>query len=388
LNLAVYMDYRYRRAGDATYAEVPFALFLAGLAPWFDRFLMLGRLHPGPGTLPHRLPDGIEVGGLPHYEAASDPLRLALALPVTLRRFWRFAGEVDMVLVFGPHPLAVLLVAVALLRRRRVAIGVRQHYPDYIRHRHPGNAVFRLIGRCLEAAWQLYARLLPTLAVGPDLAESFRGSRELLEIAVSLVGEGEPVAPERALEREYGGELRVLSVGRLDPEKNPLLLAEVAARLGADRRWRLIVCGDGALAPQLAERVESLGVAERVELRGYVPVDGELPRLYRQCHMLLHVSLTEGFPQVLYEAFAAGLPAVATEVGGVGRGESREALYLVPPGDAPAAAAGLEALAADPALRERLVRRGCELVSRHTTERECRRVAAFLGSPRAEAASP
>lgn len=387
LSLAVYMDYRYRRAGEAVYAEMPFALFLAGLAPWFDRFLMLGRLHPEPGTLPHRLPAGTEVSGLPYYEAASDPLRLALALPATLRRFWRLAGEVEMVLVFGPHPLAVLLVAVALLRRRRVAIGVRQHYPEYIRHRHPGKVAFRLLGRLLEAVWQLYARFLPTLAVGPDLARSFSRSRELLEIAISLVDEDEVVAPEDALGREYGGELRVLSVGRLDPEKNPLLLADVAARLDGGRDWRLIVCGDGTLAAELAARVEALGVADRVELRGYVPIDGELPELYRESHLLLHVSHTEGFPQVLYEAFAAGLPAVATEVGGVGLGESRAALSLVPPDDAAAACAGLERLADDAATRERLVRAGNEYVSRHTSERECRRVAAFLGSAGAREAS-
>lgn len=381
------MDLSYRREGTSTYAELPFALFLAGLTPWFDRLLLLGRLDRSPGTLPHPLPDGPEVVGLPSYPSAASPLALLAALPLTLRAFWRTVGEVDRVLVFGPHPLSVLLVAIALLRRRGAAIGVRQHYPDYIRLRHPGRPWLHRAAGLLEAVWHAYARRLPTIVVGPDLARSFAHARRLCVASITLVSAAEVVDLDEALARDYQGELRVLSVGRLDPEKNPLLLADVARALAGDRDWRLIICGDGSEREALARRVEELGVGHSVEIKGYVPVGGGLDELYRSSHVLLHVSLTEGLPQVLFEAFAAGLPVVATEVGGVGKGGERDAVVLIPPESPDAAAAALERVVAEPRLRESLMRSGLRQVGDHTMEAECRRVAAFVGSRRADRAS-
>ena len=127
----------------------------------------------------------------------------------------------------------------------------------------------------------------------------------------------------------------------------------------------------------LRARLAELGIASRAEVRGYVPIDGELPELYRSSHALLHVSWTEGVPQVLFEAFAAGLPAVATAVGGVPEAAGDAAL-LVPPGDAAAPARELERIASDGALRERLIAAGHALVSERTLESESERVASFL----------
>ena len=75
-----------------------------------------------------------------------------------------------------------------------------------------------------------------------------------------------------------------------------------------------------------------------------MPIDGGLLDLYRNSHAFLHVSLTEGFPQVLVEAFASGLPAVATAVGGVAAAAGDAAL-LIEPQDAAAAAEALERIA-------------------------------------------
>jgi glycosyltransferase involved in cell wall biosynthesis len=169
-------------------------------------------------------------------------------------------------------------------------------------------------------------------------------------------------------------------VGRIEREKNPLLLADVLARLRErDPRWRLVVCGEGPMEAQLRERCEELGVAEHAELRGYVPIDGELPRLYRESHALLHVSWTEGVPQVLFEAFAAGLPVVATAVGGVAAA-SGDAALLVPPGEADPPADALARVGSDAELRRALVEAGAARVREHTTEAECRRVAEFLAA--------
>ena len=147
--------------------------------------------------------------------------------------------------------------------------------------------------------------------------------------------EAQIVTPEDALARSYDGELQVLNVGRLDPEKNPLLLADVLARLREnDPRWRLVVCGDGPLQDALAERLAALGLSEHADLRGYVTFDGGLLDAYRSSHAFLHVSWTEGFPQIMFEAFAGGLPVVGTAVGGVAEGVGDAAL-LIPPATPP-----------------------------------------------------
>ena len=96
--------------------------------------------------------------------------------------------------------------------------------------------------------------------------------------------------------------------------------------------------------------------------------------------MFLHVSWTEGMPQVLLEAFAAGTPVVATAVGGVPEAAGDAAL-LIPPGDADAAAAAIARIAADPELRRELVTRGIERVRGRTLEAESARVARFLADP-------
>ena len=101
--------------------------------------------------------------------------------------------------------------------------------------------------------------------------------------------------------------------------------------------------------------------------------------IYRTSHALLHVSWTEGFPQVLLEAFAAGLPVVATDVGGVGA-VAAGAARLVEPGDAESAARELELVASDPAMRDGLVEAGLERVRGMTRTHEVARVAAFIAA--------
>ena len=177
-----------------------------------------------------------------------------------------------------------------------------------------------------------------------------------------------------------GGELRVLTVGRLETEKNPLLLADVLARLREqDPRFRLLVCGEGPMEGDLRKRLEDLGVADHADLLGYVPITDGLLDVYRSSHAFLHVSWTEGLPQTLFEAFAAGLPVVATAVGGVPAAVGQSAL-LVEPGDAEAPAEQLKRLADDPALRGHLIESGVERVRSHTLEAESGRVVAFFSA--------
>jgi len=379
LRLAVYNDYRFWRADGRVWTERAFIVFVGALAGRVDRLVMPGRLHPGEGRgeLAHYpLPENIEFVPLPWYSSLASPLAVLGAMLGSLRAFWRALDEVDAVWLLGPHPSCFAFAALATLRGRKVALGVRQDLPAYTRNRHPDRRAIQLAAAGLEAGWRMLARFLPTVVVGPDLARRYRRARRLLPISVSLIHHAEIAAePARS---DYDGELRALSVGRLEAEKNPLMLADVLARLDRGSSWRLTVCGEGALAGDLKARLADLGVAARAELAGYVPIDDGLRDLYRQSHALLHVSWTEGVPQVLFEAFAAGLPVVATDVGGVAEAAGDAAL-LIPPGDPEAAAQALEEIAADAGLRERLVRAGLERAREVTLEAECERLARFLG---------
>lgn len=230
----------------------------------------------------------------------------------------------------------------------------------------------------LESGWRIWARRLPTVVVGPALAHNYRHAAALLPIAVSLVSNADIEAGERAPQRAYDRTLQILSVGRLDEEKNPLLIADVLARLHErDERWRLVVCGEGPLAAALAGRLRDLGVADATHLRGYVGLQDGLLDLYRTSHAFLHISRTEGFPQVLIEAFASGIPVVATAVGGVPAAAAGAAV-LIEPEDADAAAQALIAVTSDPELRARLVAGGFAKARELTREAEIERVAAFL----------
>ena len=171
----------------------------------------------------------------------------------------------------------------------------------------------------------------------------------------------------------------MLSVGRLETEKNPLLLAEVLALLASDGRdWRLRICGEGHLEGELEARLAELGVGERAELLGYVPFGEQLDRVYRSSHVLLHVSWTEGLPQILLEGFAAATPVVATDVGGVARRGRRRGAPDPRRATREAAADAVRNVVDDPELRERLRAAANRYARAHTAEAETRLVAEFL----------
>jgi glycosyltransferase involved in cell wall biosynthesis len=378
MRLAAYTDYTYRRAGANIYAERAFALFLTRLSEELERMVILGKIDPRPGPMRYPLPPETGFVALPYYASLARPREAVVAMARSLAAFWRVLDDVDGVWLFGPHPLALTFALLALVRRKAVTLGVRQELPLYVRARHPNSRWIHAAADLLEHAWRVLARFVPVVVVGPALRAGY-GADKTLEVAVSLVREQDIAPPSIANERSYEGELRVLSVGRLEAEKNPLLLAEIVASLQLScPRWKLVVCGEGPLETALRERLQELGVADRVEMMGYVEHD-RLRALYRSSHALLHVSWTEGLPQVLFEAMAARLPIVATAVGGV-RAAAGDCAILIEPGDAQAAVEAFELIRSAPQLRSDLIEAGSRMIATRTIDAEARRVALFLSN--------
>ncbi|MEA2244360.1 MAG: hypothetical protein QOD24_3916 [Solirubrobacteraceae bacterium] len=383
MRLGIYADMLFRGDGETISARRAFVRFIAALPPRVEEVVIFGRLDPEPGRFPYELPRaGVRFVALPHYARGTHLGAVLRALRGSRAIFRDELQRLDAVWVFGPHPLAVAFAVMARRRGMRLLLGVRQDYPRYIAGRLPSRrwAWAVPVARGLDGAFRLLARDAPTVALGGELGRRYAGGAPVLVTGFSLVPRAELVDRRLALGRSWDGDRVVLSVGRLDAEKNPLLLADVIARLRArDPRWRLVVAGDGPLRGALEQRLRTLGVERSVQLLGEVTNGPELWALYRASTVFLHVSLTEGLPQVLFEAQAAGLPIVATAVGGVPAAlhEGRTGL-LVAPGDAAACANALERLAGDVALREQLIDAGLRAVEQNTLEAQLERVATFL----------
>jgi glycosyltransferase involved in cell wall biosynthesis len=166
-------------------------------------------------------------------------------------------------------------------------------------------------------------------------------------------------APPRARERLLGffpGGAAVSHVvvgaGRFSPEKGFGVLVESAATICRENPGAVIVLfGEGPLRGELERRVAELGLRGRVVLPGFRT---DLDSLIGAADVVVLPSYTEGLPNVALEASAAGVPVVATAVGG-----TPEAIadgvngFLVSPGDPASIAAKVNLLLSDPALSSR-----------------------------------
>lgn len=143
---------------------------------------------------------------------------------------------------------------------------------------------------------------------------------------------------------------RVLSVARLVPDKDHETLIhafrQVAVTHAGAELW---LVGDGPREGLIRQLVADHGLTARVR---FLPGQADLRPLLGQADMLALSSRSEALPNVVLEAMAAGLPVVATAVGGLPEVvASGRTGWLVPPGDPIAMAAAISRLLGDPEMR-------------------------------------
>ena len=160
---------------------------------------------------------------------------------------------------------------------------------------------------------------------------------------------GAPVRSRESVRAELGigDELVSITVANLRPEKDhPTLLRGCAHLRDEGVRLRMLVVGEGSERPAIEALARSLRLGpDRLRLLG---ARGDVPDLLRAADVFVLSSKIEGLPLALLEAMAAGLPVVATAVGGVPEVvEHGVHGLLVPAGSPRELAAALETLASD-----------------------------------------
>jgi glycosyltransferase involved in cell wall biosynthesis len=144
----------------------------------------------------------------------------------------------------------------------------------------------------------------------------------------------------------------VLAAGRFSPEKGFGVLVEAAASICRENPSAgVVLFGEGQLRGELERRVAELNLSSRVVLPGF---RSDLDSLIGGADVVVLPSFTEGLPNVALEASAAGVPLVATAVGGtpevIAEGETG---FLVPPGQPASIAVKVNELLRDATTRAR-----------------------------------
>jgi glycosyltransferase involved in cell wall biosynthesis len=372
-----------------------------------------GRTHPANATFGQFLPAILEVPGPAGAPAVARidhcvPVQAAVSMPATLpldprihvvptAPFDGIAGYVghapsllrrnaailrpviraaDLVWIKVPAsnaPLtAVLARAAGVPRFGYVAGSAESVAAGQDRGRFRGTAA-RVVGTGYDLAGRLASLGGDRVVVGMDL--------DGVGIVTSLVEPDEirqGVVLNAAPWPRDPGRLRLAWAGRLVSGKGLEPLLDAVARLAAappdGRRVELIVLGDGPARASLGQRAERLGIADRVSWLGFVGDRAAYLEALAGGDLFVFHSPAEGFPKVILDAFAVGLPVAAAPSGTLGRlrGDRFERIAAEPDAIAPSVAR----LVAHPERARRLRDAGSSFIAAHTRPAEAARLVA------------
>ena len=276
---------------------------------------------------------GLRTG--PGVRVITDWRGGAPGLLTSVRGLRRLIGDADVVHAHG-HQAGLRVVLAARTRRRRPPVVISWH-----------NAVLLggPKGRVLALAEAVQARGAELLTgASADLVERARRlgatDPELAEVATAPIA-----SPAEVRDRKRSNQ--VLTVSRIAPQKRLDVLIEAAARLAPrvpGLTWLVAGDGDAPLLAELEQRAARLGAPVT-----FLGARSDVPALMAAADVFALTSTWEARALVVQEAMAAGLPVVATAVGGLPDLIGPTGL-LVPPGDVDALADAVERVLTDPVL--------------------------------------
>lgn len=149
------------------------------------------------------------------------------------------------------------------------------------------------------------------------------------------------------------GRARITFLGKIGPNKGTRELLQALATMSDRSDWVATICGNGAVE-EARMFANTLGIGDRTRFPGWLGVQETAAQL-RETDIFVLPSFSEGLPMSILEAFAWGIPVVATPVGSIPEVvEHNSNGLIVPAGDVEALAQGIQRLVQDPELREAL----------------------------------
>ncbi len=262
--------------------------------------------------LPRQFNDeGVEVFRVPSFRRREDTCTVPEMALYLLTNFLPALRQVrdwqpDVLHAHFAVPTGVLALALQLFTRTPYVITA--HLGDV-----PGGVpeqtagLFKLVNPFVRPVWQRSSRVT---AVSSFVAGLARQAYDVDPVVILNA-----VRQPRAASVTVNHPPRLLFVGRLSVQKNPLLAVEALA-LVKDLPWTLEVIGEGPLGEALREKTAELQLTDRVTFSGWLSGD-EVAGKMAQADILYMTSLHEGLPMVAVEALHHGLAVIGSAIGGM-----------------------------------------------------------------------
>jgi len=334
MKIFAYNDFILKKKDGNVYADDSHILFIkSACQDHFDDFCLGSRIEQRPETGYYFYSDKeTHVLEFPFYSGVSE----FLVRPKLLFSAWKLLksqiDQFDVFWVTWPHPISFLILYM-IGPKKPVILFVRQNLEALINVRYSG--IKRWIGVLFVRLVYWYAAKFRSRAslvtVGEEmhqvLAKDFKNSKYISD---SIVPE------EFALEgrkSEIGSPLKLLFVGRLEPEKGLLDLIHSIRLINEKVPVTLTLIGEGVCKAETESLAHELGLGSRVNFSGYVPFGKKLFEAYTNHDILMISSYSEGLPKIINEARAFAIPVVSTKVGGISNElKNGETCLFVAPG--------------------------------------------------------
>jgi len=281
--------------------------------------------------------------------------------PSTLRDLLRLIRE-RRIAILHTHEFFMNSLGLVASRLTGVPLVATVHGRNYYAERFRRRLAYRLVGKF---AGQM-------ITVSEDVRRFLEENIGIPANRIRVIPNGVPVNGISSYERvvavrETLGLRRntrvVATVGSLYPVKGHTYLIDAAVHVV--RRCpdvTFLIVGRGGLREKLEAQASSLAVTPFVRFLGH---RNDVQDLLSVCGVFVLPSLSEGMPLALLEAMAAGIPSVATRVGGVGEAiEDGKSGLLVPPGDSHALAESIIKLLEDRTLARQMGQYARDVVAR------------------------
>jgi glycosyltransferase involved in cell wall biosynthesis len=333
VKILVALEHHFIRCPQGVYTELAFAYdYWSEYLEVFDEVVVVARvkyLMETPSGMIRADGKGVVFVDIIEYTGIKSFLK---RFPLVFCQALKATRTADRYLLRAGNIGTIMWICLLLTGKLSYAQECMTHIYEGIVTEHPKSFFHKMIAALLHVTCKTQTRWAQYASYTSDyLRQTYPCRSRRNEFVFSGVRlSDEVITSERPTEFFRESPFRLISIGRVEPQKGHNWLVEAAAELALRENindWTLDIIGPGSQVSVLEKKVQQYGpkVQNKIRIVGGVPWGKELFDYIDRSHLFILPSLTESMPRALIEAMSRGIPAIGSKTGGI--------TELLPPAD-------------------------------------------------------